>query len=56
MSFLAKDVARRVVIDQVSPSIDDRSNPFKRVINWVAFTHAFTDSHDLIQVELRIRK
>mgnify|MGYP006244275347 FL=1 len=59
MSFLAKPTGtRRVVIDQITPSIDDGSNPFKRVIgDWIPFTaHAFADSHDLIQVELRIRK
>ncbi|MEC8614691.1 MAG: maltotransferase domain-containing protein, partial [Verrucomicrobiota bacterium] len=59
MSFLAKPAdTRRVVIDKVYPSIDCGSNPFKRVIgDWIAFSaHAFADSHDLIQVELRIRK
>ena len=59
MSLLAKTAGtRRVVIDHVTPSIDGGRNPFKRVIgDWIPFTvHAFADSHDLIQVELRIRK
>ena len=59
MSFLAKPAGtRRVVIDQITPSIDGGRHAFKRVVgDWVAFAaHAFTDSHDLIQVELRIRK
>ena len=59
MSLLAKTAGtRRVVIDHVTPSIDGGRNPFKRVIgDWIPFTvHAFADSHDLVQVELRIRK
>lgn len=59
MSLLAKTAGtRRVVIDHVSPSIDGGRNPFKRVIgDWIPFTaNAFADSHDLLQVELRIRK
>ena len=59
MSLIAKPAGtRRVVIDQVCPSVDGGSNPFKRVIgDWIPFAvHAFADSHDLIQVELRIRK
>ena len=59
MSLIAKTAGnRRVVIDQVTPSIDGGRNPFKRAIgDWIPFTtHAFADSHDLIQVELRIRK
>lgn len=59
MSLLAKTAGtRRVVIDHVSPSIDGGRNPFKRVIgDWIPFTvHAFADSHDVLQVELRIRK
>ncbi|MGZ0656595.1 alpha-1,4-glucan--maltose-1-phosphate maltosyltransferase [Coraliomargarita sp. W4R53] len=59
MSLLAKTAGtRRVVIDHVSPSIDCGRNPFKRVIgDWIPFTaNAFADSHDLLQVELRIRK
>ena len=59
MSFLAKPACtRRVVIDQISPSIDGGRHLFKRVVgDWVAFAaHSFADSHDLIQVELRIRK
>ena len=53
-SFLAKPAGtRRVVIDQITPSIDGGRHPFKRVVgDWVAFAaHAFADSHDLIQVE-----
>ncbi len=59
MSLLAKTAGtRRVVIDHVSPSIDGGRNPFKRVLgDWIPFTaHAFADSHDLLQVELRVRK
>jgi starch synthase (maltosyl-transferring) len=59
MSLLAKTAGtRRVVIDHISPSIDGGRNPFKRVLgDWIPFTvHAFADSHDLLQVELRIRK
>jgi starch synthase (maltosyl-transferring) len=59
MSLIAKTAGtHRVVIDQVTPSVDSGRNPFKRVLgDWIPFTaHAFADSHDLIQVELRIRK
>jgi starch synthase (maltosyl-transferring) len=59
MSLLAKTAGtRRVVIDQVLPCIDGGRHPFKRVIgDWISFTaHAFADSHDLVQMELRIRK
>jgi len=59
MSLLAKIAGtRRVVIDHVTPAIDCGRNPFKRVIgDWIPFAaHAFADSHDLLQVELRIRK
>jgi starch synthase (maltosyl-transferring) len=49
---------RRVVIDHVSPLVDGGDNPFKRVIgDHVHFrAHAFADSHDLITVELQIRR
>ncbi|MDQ8207439.1 alpha-1,4-glucan--maltose-1-phosphate maltosyltransferase [Coraliomargarita sp. SDUM461003] len=59
MSLLAKTAGtRRVVIDHVTPSIDGGRNPFKRVIgDWIVFqANAFADSHDLLQVELRVRK
>lgn len=59
MSLLSKTAGtRRVVIDHVSPSIDGGRNPFKRVLgDWIPFSvHAFADSHDLLQIELRIRK
>jgi len=59
MSLLAKTAGtRRVVIDHVAPSIDGGRNPFKRVIgDWIPFTvNAFADSHDSLQIELRIRK
>jgi starch synthase (maltosyl-transferring) len=59
MSLLAKTAGtRRVVIDHVTPSIDGGRNPFKRVIgDWIPFhANVFADSHDLLQVELRIRK
>lgn len=58
MSLLAKkDGFRRVVIDHVSPSVDGGRNPFKRIVgDWITFhAHAFADSHDIIDVELRIR-
>ena len=59
MSLIDKPAGtRRVVIDQITPSIDGGRHPFKRVVgDLVAFAaHAFADSHDLIQVVLRIRK
>ena len=59
MSLLAKTTGTsRVIIDHVQPSIDGGRNPFKRVVgDWIPFTaHAFADSHDNLQVELRIRK
>jgi|TARA_B110000438_G_scaffold291359_1_gene328201 starch synthase (maltosyl-transferring) len=49
---------QRVVIDYVKPSVDGGAFPFKRVL-WdrVTFRAAvITDSHDLLTVELRIRK
>ncbi len=59
MNLLAKTVGTcRVVIDSVHPSLDGGRFPFKRVLgDWIPFTvHAFADSHDLLQVELRIRR
>jgi len=48
---------KRVVIDHVSPSVDGGQFPFKRVLgDWIQFrAHVFADSHDLLQVELRVR-
>lgn len=48
---------KRVVIDKVMPSVDGGQFPFKRVLgDRIQFrAHVFADSHDLLQVRLRIR-
>ncbi|HAV14026.1 MAG TPA: alpha-1,4-glucan--maltose-1-phosphate maltosyltransferase [Opitutae bacterium] len=59
MSLLSKSNGQaRVVIDHLSPQIDGGRNPFKRIQgDWINFkAHAFADSHDLLTVDLRIRK
>lgn len=59
MTFLPKTTGtRRVIIDHIDPLLDGGHFPFKRVLgDWIHFTaHAFADSHDLVQIELRIRR
>ena len=59
MSLLKKTNGQaRVVIDHLSPQVDGGRSAFKRVVgDWIRFkAHAFADSHDLLTVDLRIRK
>ncbi|MFP4281400.1 MAG: maltotransferase domain-containing protein, partial [Opitutales bacterium] len=49
---------KRVVIDKLEPTVEGGAFPFKRVIgDRIRFrAHVFADSHDLLQVELRLRR
>jgi len=56
--FFPQDGRRRVVIEQVTPSVEGGALPFKRVLGDLirCGAHVFADSHDLLLVDLRFRK